>query len=91
MQNLAKLDQTKNYFSMPIRMVEDEPGGDNSNNIINESSSRRSFSGVGGLGGSLGNILGALLPLLIKRPKLLLILIAAGVVLYFLFGRSAAQ
>lgn len=73
---------------MPIRMVEDEPGQNSSNNTSGgNTQNRRSFSGAGGLGGSLGNILGALLPFLLKKPKLLII-VAAVALVYFLFFRN---
>ncbi len=76
---------------MPIRMVEDEPGNSSSNNSGGGGGpqKRRSFSG-GGSGGGLGNILGALLPMLLKKPKLLLILAVVGIGLYFFMGKGCS-
>ncbi len=74
---------------MPIRMVEDEPGNNSSHETNNrQSSGRRTFSGAGGLGGSLGNILGALLPLLLKRPKILIPLVIVGILVWYFFLRG---
>jgi Papain family cysteine protease len=76
---------------MPIRMVEDEPGGNSSSNSGgNSNPGRRSFSG-GGAGGGLGNILGALLPMLFKNPKLLLIVAIVGIGLYFFMGKGCSS
>ena len=68
---------------MPIRMVEDEPGNNSSNKTSNSApKQKRSFAGAGVSG--LGNILGALLPLLLKKPKILIpVLIVGGLVWYF--------
>ena len=68
---------------MPIRMVEDEPGNNTSNNTNNRApQKKRSFAGAGVNG--LGNILGALLPILLKKPKILIpVLIIGGLVWYF--------
>lgn len=73
---------------MPIRMTEDDPQGNNRKRRVVRQSSNR--SGGGNLGGGLGNIAGALLPMLFKKPKLLLILAVIGVVLWFLFGKSCS-
>ena len=56
---------------MPIRMVDDEPGGNSSkkSNKSNSNQGRQSFSG-GGVGGGLGNILGSFLPYLLKNHSL---------------------
>lgn len=67
---------------MPIRMVEDDPGGSN-NNSRNPFRGRTNTSGAGKIGGGLGNIIAILLPFLIKRPKLLLALILIGGGVYF--------
>ncbi len=76
---------------MPIRMVEDEPGGNSSSNSGGSSNGRKSFAGGGGVGGGLGNILGAVLPMLFKRPKLLIVLVGVGVLLYFFMGRGCSS
>lgn len=75
---------------MPIRMVEDEPGSNSSNNLGGRNSGRPSFSGGSGVGGGIGNILGAALPFLLKRPKLLLILAIVGIGLYFFMGKGCS-
>jgi C1A family cysteine protease len=76
---------------MPIRMVDDEPGKGSSkkSNSRNSNSNRPSFSS-GGSGG-LGNILGAVLPYLLKKPKLILILVVIGVGLYFFMGKGCSS
>lgn len=68
---------------MPIRMVEDE----------NNNSSPNNFPGDGRRGGGGGgNIITALVPMLFslfrKNPKTGFLLLAVGVGLYFMFGRS---
>lgn len=73
---------------MPIRMVEDDPQGGGKRRSVRRSSSNSNSNSGGGLGGGLGNIVGALLPMLFKRPKLLIVLIIIGVVLFFLFGKG---
>lgn len=68
---------------MPIRMVEDENTNsqDNSgNNSRQNPNNSRSSSGFGG-------VLGAILPLLLRNPKLLLVALVAGG-LYWLFSGS---
>lgn len=73
---------------MPIRMVEDEPGNNSSNNSGGGSNqNKRSFAG-GGASGGLGNILGALLPFLLKKPKLLIGLVVVAALLYFTVGKG---
>ncbi|MFA7272850.1 MAG: C1 family peptidase [Crocinitomicaceae bacterium] len=75
---------------MPIRMVDDEPKSNSSNR---SSSSKNKgvgrFSG-GGSNGILGNVLGAALPYLLKRPKLLVVLVIVGIALYFFMGRGCS-
>ncbi|MCU0416838.1 MAG: C1 family peptidase, partial [Cytophagaceae bacterium] len=70
---------------MPIRMEEDESSKSSKQRPIRNASNRggSSFSG--------GNILFSLLPLLLKRPKLLLILAVIGVGLYFFMGPQQSQ
>lgn len=56
---------------MPIRMTPDRPTGGNSRSNIPSGGPRR--GGGGGTGGIGGGLIGALLPLLFRKPKLLLI------------------
>lgn len=67
---------------MPIRMVEDNPGGGNNNRR------RRRNTGGGGRGGGL---LTMLLPMLIKNPKLLIIVAIGFALFYFLAPNSASN
>ncbi len=79
---------------MPIRMTEDDPQGNKRRRGASRPSSNQGpmrGRGGGNLGGGLGNIVGALLPILLKKPKLLIILVVAAVVLYFLFGKSCSS
>ena len=70
---------------MPIRMVEDEPGRKRSSGP-----GRRSGRGFGGGGnGGFGNIIGYLIPLLFRNPKLLLIVLLVGGLLYFFMGNNS--
>lgn len=73
---------------MAIRMVEDDPQGNE--NKRQRSSSSSSSSGGGMLGGGLGNIVGLILPYLLKKPKLLLVLIAVAVLGYFFLGKGCS-
>ncbi len=74
---------------MPIRMVEDDPGKKSSTKSSSRQTNHKpSFSGAGGIGGSLANVLSALLPFLIKKPKLLIVVLVVGAILYLLFGRG---
>ena len=74
---------------MPIRMVEDDPGKKSSTKSSSRQTYRKpSFSGAGGIGGSLANVLSALLPFLLKKPKLLVVVLVIGAILYLLFGRG---
>ncbi|MFK7785889.1 MAG: C1 family peptidase [Crocinitomicaceae bacterium] len=74
---------------MPIRMVEDDPqGGKKKRRVVRRQASSSSSSSGGGMNGGLGKVAGALLPMLMKKPKLLLILAVVGVVLFFLFGKG---
>lgn len=74
---------------MPIRMVEDEPGNNSSQQTNRkQSGGRRSFSGKSGLGGSLSNILGVLLPLLLKKPKILIPVVIVGGLIWYFFIRE---
>lgn len=67
---------------MPIRMVEDDPGGNrNSGN-----NPRRRRSNGGTRGGILGKLLPVLIPFILKRPKLLIIGIIIFGVVYFMRG-----
>lgn len=71
---------------MPIRMVKDK-----------ETTTQDNYPGGGGGGGNRlpGGIntgcLTALLPLLLKNPKLLIIIVVAGAAFYFLCGRKACN
>lgn len=76
---------------MPIRMVEDDPqGGGKKRRVVRESNSANPSGGLGGLGGGggLGKVAGALLPMLLKKPKLLIVLVVVGIVLFFVFGKG---
>ncbi|MFZ1333048.1 MAG: C1 family peptidase [Flavobacteriales bacterium] len=70
---------------MPIRMVPDE--GQNGSN--NSSRPRRSSGGGGGIGGGLGSFLPMILGFLIKKPKLLLVIIALGLLYWFTIGKNS--
>jgi hypothetical protein len=88
-QNFCILEAL-NCYNMPVRMVDDEPGGNSSKNNINRRSNGNSggfSSGNSGLSGVLVNLLWAALPYLIRKPKLLLLVAALGL-LYYLFFRS---
>lgn len=78
---------------MPIRMTEDDPQGNKRRRTSRPNANQGPMSGrgSGNLGGGLGNIVGALLPMLLRKPKLLLVLVAVGVVVYFFFGRSCTE
>lgn len=67
---------------MPIRMTPDKPSGDQRSNI--PIGGRR--TGGGGGGGIGGGLIGALLPMLFRNPKLLLIGLVILVVLYLVGG-----
>lgn len=71
---------------MPIRMTPDE--GQEQNQGPRPSRGGGGFPNIGGGGGGL---IGALLPLLFKRPKLLLVLVAVLAVLYFLGGSKGCN
>ncbi len=75
---------------MPIRMVEDDPQGNKKQKMSkrSKSSSSSKSSGLSGLGGGIGGIVGSVLPMLMKRPKLLIGLVVVGVIVYFIFGRG---
>jgi len=76
---------------MPIRMEEDDPQRNNqSSRSSRPSGGGRNTGGFGGLGGGLGGIIGSVLPLLMKRPKLLIILVIVGVALYFFMGKGCS-
>lgn len=77
---------------MPIRMVEDDPQGNKGRRRrVSRRSSSSSSSAGGGMGGGLGNIVGAVLPMLFKRPKLLIILAVIAVALYFFLGKGCSS
>jgi C1A family cysteine protease len=72
---------------MPIRMVEDDPqGGKKRRRSSSASSGGKNTGGFGGLSGGLGGIVGSFLPMLLKRPKLLIILVILGVAGYFVYN-----
>lgn len=73
---------------MPIRMVEDDPQKGGKKRRVRRQTSRGNSMSGGGMNGGIGKIAGALLPMLMKKPKLLLILAVVAVILFFLFGRS---
>lgn len=75
---------------MPIRMVEDDPQNKNQSKRSSRSGSSSSGSGFSGLGGGVGNLVGTLLPFLIKKPKLLIVIIIVGIGLYFFMGRGCS-
>ncbi|HQV51306.1 MAG: peptidase C1 [Flavobacteriales bacterium] len=71
---------------MPIRMVPDE--GQNGSN--RSSTPRRSTNaGGGGIGGGLGSLLPMILGFLIKKPKLLLVVIALALLYWFTIGKNS--
>lgn len=73
---------------MPIRMVEDDPqGGGKKRRVRSKSSGGNSMAG-GGMGGGLGKVAGLILPMLMKKPKLLIIVAVIGVILFFVFGKG---
>ncbi len=74
---------------MPIRMVEDDPQGKKQHRRAARPSGSNGSTG-GGLGGGLGALVGNLLPLLIRRPKLLIVLVIIGIALYFFMGRGCS-
>lgn len=73
---------------MAIRMVQDDPEGENQ--------SKRSYKGGGsnasggGLGGGIIGLLMNFLPYLLKNPKLLIIVIVIGGALYFFGGKGCS-
>ncbi|TNE54576.1 MAG: peptidase C1 [Bacteroidetes bacterium] len=73
---------------MAIKMEKDNPNSKEQD--YRSKGSRRKSSG-GGMAGPVGNIAGALLPMLIKKPKLLLIVLGIAVVAYFLLGKSCSS
>ena len=74
---------------MPIRMVEDDPQeGKKQARRRQESAGRQSSNSGSGMSGGVGKIATALLPMLMKRPKLLIILVVVAIALYFIFGRG---
>lgn len=74
---------------MPIRMVKD-PGNDKPRRKI-RTRNQSNFRGGGGSGiGGLGGLLPSLLPMLLKRPKLLLIA-AIGFGLYMYLGKGCSS
>ena len=73
---------------MPIRMVEDDPQEGGNRRKARRPAASGNPSAGGGLGGVVGKIAGAVLPMLFKRPKLLIILVVVGIVVYFVFGKG---
>lgn len=75
---------------MPIRMIKDNPDEDNNRR---RSSSRRNVSSNAGsgIGGGMGNLIGGLLPMLLRRPKLLIILVIVGIIFYFVGGKGCTE
>lgn len=69
---------------MAIKMVKDDPNGSEQDY---RNKSNRSSGGNSGA----GSLVSSVLPMLLKKPKLLLGLLAVGVVLYFVFGKSLMQ
>jgi C1A family cysteine protease len=67
---------------MPIRIRKDKTNSTNSQNNRRPNQSNNS----GGGGFNAGGIIGALLPMLFKNPKLLIIVAVIGAVVYFLGG-----
>lgn len=71
-------------------MVDDEPGGGKRRSSAPPRGSRGGQGGGSGMGG-LGNIIGYLLPMLIRKPKLLIILAIIGIGIYFFMGRGCSS
>lgn len=73
---------------MPIRMVPDKKGKSRRSQPRRTTSSNRRNSGGGfqGGGGGIGNIIGMLLPMLSRNPKILIIVAVIGVGAYFFMG-----
>lgn len=69
---------------MPIRMTPDEPGDDQRQRPQVPRQRGGGFPNIGGGGG--GGMIGMLLPMLLKNPKLLLIGLAILAVIYFMGG-----
>lgn len=67
---------------MPIRMVKDDNGGSNQN---------RNIPNIGGGGSGGSGCLTALLPLLIRNPKILIPIVVIGVIFYFLMPTQTTQ
>ncbi len=79
---------------MPIRMTEDDPQGNKKRKVRrskNPNSSSFGGQGLGGLNGGMGKFVVGLLPMLMKRPKLLIILVIAGLLFYLFFGKSCSN
>ena len=66
---------------------DDSPKGSQSNRRVRSSNSA---SGGGMMSGGIGNVIGLVLPYLLKKPKLLLILIAVSVLGYFFLGKGCS-
>jgi hypothetical protein len=71
---------------MPIRMVEDENEDSQNNKPQNSNNQRNTGSGGGGF-----NIIGMLLPILMKNPKLMIAVIAIGAIVYLSGGSGLIQ
>lgn len=71
---------------MAIRMVPDEPG---KKKPSFSTPGRRASGGGGGIGGGLGNMIPMLLGVLIKKPKLLIVVLVLGAIWWFSVGRQS--
>lgn len=70
-------------------MVDDDPKESRRNRSRSSSGKSNRYSGSGGgMGGGLGNVIGALLPILLRRPKLLIVLLVVGLLLYLFVGKG---
>lgn len=76
---------------MPIRMVPDKNKGSRRSQPRRRTSTNRQRSGGGGFpggggGGGLGSIIGMVLPMLTRNPKILIIVVIVGIAGYFFMG-----
>lgn len=72
---------------MAIKMEKDDPKGSEQDY---SAKGKRKTSRDSGLAGPIGNIAGALIPLLIKKPKILIVVVILGLLAYFFLGKGCA-
>ena len=76
---------------MPIRIEEDNPGSERQENRGSSKRSNGNAGLAGGLAGGLGGLVKVLLPLIMKKPKVMLLLILIGGIGYFVYSKYSGK